>query len=67
MVKSILMVCFGSLGVMYSRRSLSRTSRDPIKKFELSVVRDSQSVTSHVLVVGHCLPLCAIMSLVGRL
>ena len=34
--------------VDYSRRSLSRTSRDPIKKFELSVVRDNQSVTSRV-------------------
>ena len=30
----------------YSRLSLSRTSRDLIKMFELSVVRDNQSVTS---------------------
>ena len=33
----------------YSRCSLSRTSRDPIKKFELSVVRDNQSVTSRTI------------------
>ena len=31
---------------------LSRTSRDSIKKFELSVVRDNQSVTSCVHVSG---------------
>ena len=32
----------------YSRRLLSRTSREPIKKFELSVVPDNQSVMSCV-------------------
>ena len=37
---------------IYSRRSLSRTSRDSIKKFELPVVRDNQSVTSCVHVSG---------------
>ena len=31
---------------IYSRLSLSRTSRDLIKMFELSVVRDNQIVTS---------------------
>ena len=31
---------------LYSRLSLSRTSRDLIKMFELSVVRDNQIVTS---------------------
>ena len=37
---------------LYSRRSLSRTSLDSIVKFELSVVRDNQSVTSCVHVLG---------------
>ena len=32
--------------IKYSRLSLSRTSRDLIKMFELSVVRDNQTVTS---------------------
>ena len=35
-----------SVFVRYSRLSLSRTSRDLIKMFELSVVRDNQTVTS---------------------
>ena len=34
------------IGNKYSRLTLSRTSRDLIKMFELSVVRDNQIVTS---------------------
>ena len=37
----------------YSRSSLSRTSWDPIKKFELSVVPGNQSVTSHISRCAH--------------
>ena len=47
-VISILMhlFIFSVEKVYYSRLSLSRTSRDLIKMFELSAVRDNQIVTS---------------------
>ena len=48
MVYTMSLLILPAIGLKekYSRLSLSRTSRDLIKMFELSVVRDNQIVTS---------------------